>query len=74
MAADLNGCDACGLWCCRCWRCGGPTHWLHPYYLCEPCTGRVRREDIAWMGEASREPGKASWEMTPMFSRVGRGR
>lgn len=59
-------CDAETGWCRRCWRCGEPSHGLWPYYLCDPCTEWVSPEEIKWMDDATREPGKTSWEMTPM--------
>jgi hypothetical protein len=56
-----------GYW-LRCWRCGE----IGPYWLCDPCCDVVSPEDIAWVQDPDREPGKTPWEMTPMGKPQGR--
>ena len=59
----------------RCWRCGcnGANYPYIPHALCLPCVEIVSLEEIAWVEDSTREPGKASWEMTPMGKACGTG-
>lgn len=68
MVALCNGCASAGtVLTVRCWRCGGDQARVwHPYALCEPCVDVVSPKEIAWMEDPTREPGKATWEMTPL--------